>query len=79
MAIGSCRRDGCVNPRRVRRGIVEPLCDECYRAAMDKVARELAQGARGDRRARCAQITEITPTMRSGSFPEQLPAGRLAS
>jgi hypothetical protein len=30
MAIGRRRTEGCDNPRRVRRGLVEPLCEECH-------------------------------------------------
>jgi hypothetical protein len=40
--IGSCRSDGCDNPRRVRRGLVEPLCEDCYRQARRRVADQLA-------------------------------------
>lgn len=42
MAIGSCRTDGCDNPRRVRRGLVEPLCEDCYWRARQRVADLLA-------------------------------------
>jgi hypothetical protein len=42
MAIGSCRTDGCDHPRRVRRGLVEPLCEECYWRARRRVAHQLA-------------------------------------
>jgi DNA-binding CsgD family transcriptional regulator len=45
MGIGTCRTDGCDMPRRMRRRIVEPLCEDCYRRAMKKVARELAEEA----------------------------------
>ena len=72
MAIGTCRRDGCSNPRRVRRGMVEPLCEECYRAAMDKVARELAAEARGGRRARYRKF-ELKPGARpADKAPERV-------
>ena len=42
MAIGTCRREGCENPRRVRRGAVEPLCEDCYRQALRRVATQLS-------------------------------------
>ena len=51
MATGSCRKCG-LRPRRVRRGSVEPLCDECYGEAIGKVARELAEEAAIDGRTR---------------------------
>jgi hypothetical protein len=70
MAIGTCRRDGCSNPRRVRRGVVEPLCEECYRAAMDKVARELAAEAREGRRARYRKF-ELKPGLRPADKPPE--------
>jgi hypothetical protein len=55
MAIGSCRR--CRSrPRRMRRGIVEPLCEECYRRAMDRVALELAEEAAMDGRTRYRKL-----------------------
>jgi hypothetical protein len=40
--IGTCRSEGCDQPRRVRRGTVEPLCESCYRAACRRVAAQLA-------------------------------------
>ncbi|MCP9491202.1 MAG: hypothetical protein MSC31_15195 [Solirubrobacteraceae bacterium MAG38_C4-C5] len=43
MSIGTCRREGCDRPRRVRRGLVEPLCEDCYRAACRRVAAETAR------------------------------------
>jgi hypothetical protein len=70
MAIGTCRRDGCSNPRRVRRGVVEPLCEECYRAAMDKVARELAEEGRQDGRARFRRFK-----LKPGAGPAAKPPG----
>ncbi|MDQ3647182.1 MAG: RNA polymerase sigma factor [Actinomycetota bacterium] len=33
MAIGTCRTEGCEEPRRVRRGMIEPFCERCYWAA----------------------------------------------
>ncbi len=42
MAIGTCRREGCEKPRRVRRGAVEPLCEDCYRQALRRVATQLS-------------------------------------
>jgi len=42
MAIGTCRSEGCDEHRRVRRGLVEPLCEDCYRAACRRVAAQLA-------------------------------------
>jgi hypothetical protein len=73
MAIGSCRRDGCSNPRRVRRGMVEPLCEECYRAARAKVARELAEEAAADRRARFRGFK-----LKPGARPAERPPVRVA-
>ena len=73
MAIGSCRRDGCSNPRRVRRGIVEPLCEECYRAAREKVARELADEAAAGGRTRFRKF-ELEP----GARPADRPPERVA-
>jgi hypothetical protein len=70
MAIGTCRRDGCSNPRRVRRGIVEPLCEECYRAARAKVARELAEEAAADRRARFRGF-KLKPGVRPAERPPE--------
>ena len=72
MAIGTCRRDGCSNPRRVRRGMVEPLCEECYRAAMDKVARELAAEARQGRRARYRKFELKTGARPAEKAPERV-------
>jgi hypothetical protein len=63
MAIGSCRR--CqLRPRRVRRGLVEPLCEECYREAMERVARELAQEQGQDGRGRYRKFA-IKPRVRA--------------
>ena len=42
MTPGSCRSDGCDKPRRLRRGAVEPLCEDCYRRALRRVAAQLA-------------------------------------
>jgi hypothetical protein len=73
MVIGTCRRDGCTNPRRMRRGVVEPLCEECYLRAMDKVARELADEAAMDGRARFRKI-KLVP----GARPADRPPDRVA-
>ncbi len=42
MPIGTCRSESCDQPRRVRRGTVEPLCENCLRAACQCVAAQLA-------------------------------------
>jgi hypothetical protein len=56
--IGSCRSDGCDNPRRVRRGLVEPLCEECYWRARRRVAEQLAsEEAAAERRKRFRRFT----------------------
>ena len=55
MATGSCRKCG-LRPRRVRRGSVEPLCEECYREAIGKVACELAEEAAIDGRTRLRRL-----------------------
>jgi hypothetical protein len=72
MAIGTCRRDGCSNPRRVRRGMVEPLCEECYREAMDKVARELEAEAREGRRARYRKFELKASARPADKAPERV-------
>jgi len=72
MATGSCRRCG-LRPRRVGRATVEPLCEECYREAMDKVARELAEEAATDGRARFRRM-KLVP----GARPAERPADRVA-
>src|SRR5215218_9519461 len=72
MATGSCRRCGS-RPRRVGRGHVEPLCEECYREAMDKVARELAEEAATDGRARFRRM-KLVP----GARPAERPPERVA-
>ena len=36
-----CRSVGCELPRRVRGGQVEPLCERCREAALDRVRRAL--------------------------------------
>lgn len=51
VSIGICSR--CrTRPRRVRRGVQDVLCEQCYEAAMAKVARELAEEAAEDGRER---------------------------
>jgi hypothetical protein len=72
MATGSCRRCG-LRPRRVRRGNVEPLCEECYREAMDKVAGELAEEAETDSRARFRPMKLVR-----GARPAERPPERVA-
>jgi hypothetical protein len=42
MTGASCRNEGCAEPRRIRRGAVDPLCEDCYRQALRRVAAELA-------------------------------------
>jgi hypothetical protein len=81
MAIGSCRR--CRRrPRRVRRGIVEPLCEDCYQRAREKVARELAEEAATGGRTRFRKMKlaagerppdrapeRVAPVARAGARP----------
>jgi Sigma-70, region 4 len=71
MAIGSCRRCG-LRPRRVRRGTVEPLCEECYREAMDKVARELAEEAATDGRTRSRRMKLVQGARPAERRPERV-------
>jgi len=52
---------------------VEPLCEECYREAMDKVARELAEEAATDGRARFRRM-KLVP----GARPAERPPERVA-
>jgi hypothetical protein len=73
VGIGTCRREGCNGPRRVRRGVVEPLCEDCYRRAMEKVALELAEEAAADGRARYRKL-RLVP----GRRPADRPPGRAA-
>jgi hypothetical protein len=73
MATGTCRREGCNNPRRMRRGIVEPPCEDCHRRAMEKVARGLAEEAAADGRARYRKL-KLMP----GGRPADNPPGRAA-
>lgn len=47
-----CRSVGCELPRRVRRGQVEPLCERCREAALDRVRRALD----GETRARNPRV-----------------------
>ena len=71
MPIGSCRR--CRSrPRRVRRGTVEPLCEECYQQARERVARELADEAATDARARFRRITLARGEPPSDRAPERV-------
>jgi hypothetical protein len=71
MPIGSCRR--CRSrPRRVRRGTVEPLCEECYQQAREKVARELADEAATDARTRFRRITLARGEPPSDRAPERV-------
>jgi hypothetical protein len=88
MAIGSCRR--CRSrPRRVRRGIVEPLCEDCYQRAREKVARELAAEAATDGRTRFRKMKlaagerpadrapeRVAPVARAGARPLGAAASR---
>jgi DNA-binding CsgD family transcriptional regulator len=73
VAIGSCRREGFNSQRRVRRGIVEPLCADCYRRAMEKVARELAEEAATDGRAHYRKLNVLP-----GGRPATKPPGSVA-
>lgn len=76
MVIGSCRRCG-LRPRRVRRGTLEPLCEECYREAMDKVARELAEEAAMDGRHRFRKMKLVPGERPPDRAPERVaPAAR---
>ena len=71
MAIGSCRR--CrTRPRRVRHGIVEPLCEECYQQAMKKVARELAEEAGTDGRTRLRKLKLTAGERPADRAPERV-------
>jgi hypothetical protein len=71
MAIGSCRR--CRSrPRRVRRGIVEPLCEECYQRARAKVARELAEEAATDGRTRFRRMKLAAGERPADRAPERV-------
>lgn len=78
MSIGTCRSDGCDHPRRVRRGTIEPLCEDCYRAACQRVAAQMAaedDPASGRRRYRrlhlASQATTPAPTTpRSDEQPQ---------
>jgi hypothetical protein len=71
MPIGSCRR--CRSrPRRVRRGTVEPLCEECYQQARERVARELADEAATDARTRFRMITLARGEPPSDRAPERV-------
>jgi hypothetical protein len=78
MSIGTCRSEGCDQPRRVRRGLVEPLCEDCYRAACRRVAAELAneqapETARRRFRHRTV-ITQQPATPQESSDGERRPA-----
>jgi hypothetical protein len=61
MAIGTCRTDGCDNPRRVRRGLVEPLCEECYWRAPQQVADKLATEETAAERRKRFRRFQINP------------------
>jgi hypothetical protein len=73
MGSGSCWRCG-LRPRRTGRGIVEPLCEECYREAMDKVARELAEEAATDGRARFRRMKLVKGGRPAERPPERVPS-----
>ena len=71
MAIGSCRR--CRSrPRRVRRGIVEPLCEDCYQRAMENVARQLAEEAATDGRTRFRKMKLAGGERPADTAPERV-------
>jgi hypothetical protein len=71
MAIGSCRR--CRSrPRRVRRGIVEPLCEDCYQRAMENVARQLAEEAATDGRTRFRRMKLAAGARPADRAPERV-------
>jgi hypothetical protein len=76
MAIGSCRR--CRGRGGGgRRGTVEPLCEECYRRAMDKVARELAEEAATGGRTRLRKLRLSRGVRPADRAPERVaPAAR---
>jgi hypothetical protein len=59
--IGSCRRDGCDNPRRVRRGRVEPLCEDCYWEARRRVADQLADEETAAERRKRYRRFQVNP------------------
>lgn len=54
MAMATCR-EGCGRPRRQEGGRTDPLCEECYRAMLERLAdesREQEGVGRGRRRYR---------------------------
>ena len=63
MAIGTCRSEGCDQPRRVRRGLVEPLCEDCYRAACRRVAAQLAAEDNPEAGRRRYRQINLTPSL----------------
>ena len=75
MVTGSCRRCG-LRPRRVLRGSVEPLCEECHRQALDKVRRELADEARTKGRAGLRKLKLVHGARSPDGSPEPVPMVR---
>jgi len=63
----TCREEGCGRPRRQQRGRTDPLCEECHRALLERVARELreeetaAAGRRRYRRYRRFRVARPKP------------------
>jgi hypothetical protein len=54
MAMATCR-EGCGRPRRNEGGRTDPLCEECYRALLERLAdefREEESAGQGRRRYR---------------------------
>jgi len=66
----TCREEGCERPRRQQHGRTDPLCEECHRALLERVARELreeetaAAGRRRYRRLRVARPKAAEPSAR---------------
>jgi len=79
MAIGTCRSEGCEDPRRVRRGVVEPLCEDCYRRALRRVAGQLsAEEAPGAARKRFQRTPAKTNKQSRARTPQREPVEKAA-
>ena len=74
MAIGSCRSEGCEEPRRVRRGTIEPLCERCYRAARERVSRALAEEEAARERAKRYRRFSLGAERKVGPGEQREPA-----
>jgi len=66
MTGASCRSEGCEAPRRVRRGAVDPLCEDCYRQALARVAAELAGEQEAGRAKQRFKRFQTSPGQRTG-------------